>query len=162
MKRLLNQETFCCLPVFAPKKRLANWVFFFLFLGFSSFSFASPAAFSRSLTGKVTNADGSPLSGVTVTLKGTAVAVSTDNAGEFTIEVPDDQVHAVLVFSSVGYVSQEISADGKSVIPVKMETDIRNLNDALCPTLNYAGIGMLDSADRAETAGEHGRGRGVG
>ena len=91
MKRLLNQKTFCCLPVFASKKRLANWVFFFLFLGFSSFSFASPAAFSRSLTGKVTNADGSPLSGVTVTLKGTAVAVSTDNAGEFTIEVPDEK-----------------------------------------------------------------------
>lgn len=72
----------------------------------------APAAGDRVVSagpikGLVTAADGKPLQGVTVTIKGSRKATSTDAAGFFTIDAtPGD----ILVFSSVGYNSQQIKA----------------------------------------------------
>ncbi|HEY4155228.1 MAG TPA: TonB-dependent receptor plug domain-containing protein, partial [Puia sp.] len=106
-------------------------LFFFLFLGFSTSGLAVRSSLSRAVIGTVTNAEGSPLPGVTVTLKGSTMAVSTDNTGAFSLDIPEDQANAVLVFSSVGYVTREIAATGNTPLKVAMETDIRNLNDVV-------------------------------
>src|SRR6476620_5607809 len=59
----------------------------------------------KTVTGKVTDATGQPLPGVSVTIKGTQFGATTNSNGEFSIVVPDD--NATLVFSYVGYDSQE-------------------------------------------------------
>ncbi|MFN7372767.1 MAG: carboxypeptidase-like regulatory domain-containing protein, partial [Cyclobacteriaceae bacterium] len=61
----------------------------------------------RTITGKVTaSEDGSPLPGVNVLVKGTTGGTVTDANGSYTVSVPSEG--ATLVFSFIGYVSQEV------------------------------------------------------
>ena len=71
--------------------------------GISSAEMISPEI---RITGKVKGAAGEPLAGVSVSVKGSRAGTTTDANGNFSITVPDD---AVLVFSSVGYESAEVS-----------------------------------------------------
>ncbi len=77
----------------------------------------SVAAFSQNaVTGKVTDSkDGTPVAGVTVTVKGTKTATQTVADGSFKISAP---ATASLVFTSVGFSLQEVNITGKSVIEV--------------------------------------------
>lgn len=84
---------------------------------------------NKTITGKVTDEDGLPLPGVTVTLKGTTTIVGTDANGMFRIDVPDGQ--AVLVFSFIGYGSKEITVSDKSVINVTLRADSKSLNEVV-------------------------------
>jgi TonB-linked SusC/RagA family outer membrane protein len=61
---------------------------------------------NRTVTGRVTNAEGRPVPFATVTIKGTSTAVSADENGNFTIQAPPN---AVLVFSSTGYQPGEVN-----------------------------------------------------
>ena len=74
------------------------------------------------VTGKVTNAVGGGLAGVSVSVKGTRTGTITDGNGNFAITVPDD---AVLVFSYVGYESKEVAVAGQSVINVQLAESIK-------------------------------------
>jgi TonB-dependent starch-binding outer membrane protein SusC len=85
----------------------------------------------KDVSGKVLNPDGAPLSGATVTLKGTTIASVTKNDGSFSINVPDNISSPVLVFSSVGYLDQQIEIDGRPTITVRLEVDTRRLNDVV-------------------------------
>lgn len=70
------------------------------------------------VTGKVTDGkDGNALVGITVAQKGSQNATQTNADGTFKIKVSNG---AVLVFSSVGYASQEIKTDGKTIINVSL------------------------------------------
>lgn len=68
---------------------------------------------TRTVTGKVTNADGVPVAFATVNVKGTQTYVSADANGNFSIQAP---VNAVLVFSSAGYESVETNIGNLTVI----------------------------------------------
>ena len=57
----------------------------------------------RSISGKVSDSNGQPLSGATVLVKGSKTSVMTGNDGSFSI-LADDK--AVLVISSIGYLSR--------------------------------------------------------
>ena len=57
------------------------------------------------ITGKVTSADGEPLPGVTVLVKGTTVGATTAPDGTYSLSVPEQP--STLVFSFIGYTSQE-------------------------------------------------------
>src|SRR6185503_4399692 len=71
----------------------------------SIFSFAQ----SKTITGKVVHQQtNEPMQGVTVTVKGTDRSVVTGADGSFSISVPNN---AVLIFSYVGFATQEIAAD---------------------------------------------------
>lgn len=69
------------------------------------------------VTGRVTSASGEPLAGVSVQVKGSRAGTVTDAAGNFALTVPDN---AVLVFSSVGYESQEVPVQGKTSLSVQL------------------------------------------
>lgn len=69
------------------------------------------------VTGKVTGENGLPLAGVTVMVKGTSKGTTTNNNGDYSINVNDDDV---LVFSYVGYESQEMAVAGKTQINVSL------------------------------------------
>lgn len=68
--------------------------------------------------GKVTDANGLPLPGINVLIKGTAIGVQTDYNGEFSIEVADNQT--VLVISYMGMQEQEVTI-GKGPIVVALK-----------------------------------------
>jgi len=70
------------------------------------------------ITGKVTSSTGEALAGVSIQVKGSRVGTVTDANGNFSISVPDD---AVLVISSVGYETQEISVKGKTTLNVNLK-----------------------------------------
>lgn len=69
------------------------------------------------ITGKITGENGEPLSGVSVTVKGTSRGTTTDNTGSFTLTVPEN---GTLVVSSIGYQSQEVGVNSQSVVNVKL------------------------------------------
>lgn len=81
------------------------------------------------ITGRVIDDTGVPVPGVTVAVKGTTNAVSTDNDGKYTINVPNDT--DILVFSFVGFASQEIAVAGKSSINVTLVSDSKVLSDVV-------------------------------
>nr|WP_294789798.1 TonB-dependent receptor [uncultured Mucilaginibacter sp.] len=72
------------------------------------------------VTGKVADETNQTLVGVTVTIKGTTVATSTDAAGKFTINVPADQ-NATLVFNYIGYETQEVALAGRREVNVQLK-----------------------------------------
>ncbi|HYG20304.1 MAG TPA: SusC/RagA family TonB-linked outer membrane protein, partial [Ohtaekwangia sp.] len=82
------------------------------------------------ITGTVTAVeDGSTMPGVNVTIKGTTLGTSTDADGRYTIEVPNEE--AVLVYSFIGFLPQEIVVGTKTVIDVALVSDIQQLGEVV-------------------------------
>lgn len=70
------------------------------------------------VTGIVTSAaDGEPLIGVNITVKGTTTGAISDFEGKYYLDVPAD---ATLVFSYVGFANQEVEVNGRSVVDVQL------------------------------------------
>jgi TonB-linked SusC/RagA family outer membrane protein len=85
---------------------------------------------SITVTGKVTGenageSDGLP--GVNVIVKGTSQGTVTDVEGNYSLDVPDE--NAVLVFSYVGYIQEEVAVGTQSVINLSMVPDITSLEE---------------------------------
>ncbi|MGC4023523.1 MAG: TonB-dependent receptor [Cyclobacteriaceae bacterium] len=100
----------------------------------------SGIAQQRAVSGKVTTTDdGSTLPGVNVLEKGTTNGTVTDANGEFKISVGDN---AVLVFSFVGYKSQEVAIGSQSVVNVVLESDITSLSEVV-----VVGYGTQEKKD---------------
>jgi TonB-linked SusC/RagA family outer membrane protein len=84
----------------------------------------------RSVSGKVLSGDdNTALPGVSVAVKGTTRGTTTDANGEYRINIPTTQ--AVLVFSAVGFVNQEVTVGNKSAINITLTTDTRALNEVV-------------------------------
>jgi len=91
---------------------------------------ASTAWAQKTVTGKVTDAgDNSEIIGATVMVKGTTTATVTDVDGNYRISVPEN--NAVLVFTYVGKVTQEVTVGNQSVINVKLADDPRILEEVV-------------------------------
>jgi hypothetical protein len=69
------------------------------------------------------------LPGVTIVVKGTTIGTVTDAAGKYSLVVPNST--DILVFSSVGFKSEEIPVDGRSVIDLSMAEDLQNLDEVV-------------------------------
>lgn len=84
----------------------------------------------RIITGQVLSAeDNTPQPGANVAVKGTTRGTTTDASGNYRIGVPDGR--AVLVFSSVGAVGQEVTVGNRSVINIILATDLKTLNEVV-------------------------------
>lgn len=82
------------------------------------------------VTGAVTSSDdGSALPGVNVVIKGTTQGTTTDADGKYSIEVPDG--NATLVFSFIGYTTQEQTVSARSVIDIALVADLQELNEVV-------------------------------
>jgi len=93
------------------------------------------------VTGKVTSAsDPLGIPGVNILVKGTTNGTVSDIDGVYAIDVPNDQ--AILVFSSIGYVSQEVPVNGRSVIDLVLSEDVQNLDEVV-----VIGYGMVKKGD---------------
>jgi TonB-dependent SusC/RagA subfamily outer membrane receptor len=83
----------------------------------------------RKVTGKVSDAEnGSGMPGVTVLVKGTAQGSNTDGNGNFTVSVPSN---ATLVFSFVGYTTQEVAIGNRTSVNVSLAADTRALQEVV-------------------------------
>ena len=80
------------------------------------------------VTGKVTDAKGESLIGVTVAIKGTKIGTTTDANGMFSIEASSD---ATLVFAYVGYVAQNIPLNGRTTVNIKLKDDQQALDEVV-------------------------------
>ena len=84
----------------------------------------------RTVTGTVLSGDdNTPLPGVSVSVKGTQRGTTTDADGKYSIALTGTQ--PVLVFSAVGFVSQEINVGNKSAVNMTLITDTRALNEVI-------------------------------
>lgn len=83
----------------------------------------------RQIQGTVVSTDGVSLPGVNVVIKGTTRGVITNSNGRFSIEV-DDQ-NQILVFSFIGYISQEVIVGSQSDISVTMVEDQKRIDEVV-------------------------------
>lgn len=84
----------------------------------------------RAVSGTVLDADNTPLIGVNIIVKGTQRGAVTDFDGNFSLNIPDPNT-AVLVFSSLGFVTQEIPVGNKSVFNITMAPDLQSLDEVV-------------------------------
>ena len=88
------------------------------------------------VSGKVTEFDRGALPGVNVLIKGTTVGTVTDVEGNYSISVPNNT--DTLVFSSIGYVTEEIVVGNREVINVTLVLDIRSLSEVVVTAFGLA------------------------
>ncbi|WP_338874873.1 TonB-dependent receptor [Spirosoma sp. SC4-14] len=87
------------------------------------------------ITGRVISVqDGLPIPGVNIQIKGTTTGVSTDANGNYSLTVPGSS--AVLVLTSIGLVSQEITVGNRTVINVQMQEAINELTQVVVTGYN--------------------------
>jgi TonB-linked SusC/RagA family outer membrane protein len=86
------------------------------------------------VTGKVTaGEDAAPLPGVNILVKGSTQGTISDSDGKFSITVPSPD--GVLLFSFVGYLTQEVSLAGRSNVDIVLASDARQLNEVVVTAL---------------------------
>lgn len=108
------------------------------------------AAFYQATTVKgkvISGTDSLPLPGVTVLVKGTTNAVTTDIDGNYTIAV--DNPSAVLVFSFIGFSNQEVAVNGQSTIGITLTEDVETLEEVV-----VVGYGTKKKATLTGSVGE--------
>ena len=107
-------------------RRCHKWYATILFLFLSvSYGFSQEVEVSGTVT-DVQN--GTPIPGVSVFAKDTSIGTSTDFDGNYTLSVPED---AVLVFSYIGFNTQEIPVGDSSVINVRLEESLEQLSEVV-------------------------------
>lgn len=81
-----------------------------------------------SVSGTISDENGDPLPGATITVLGTSQGTVSDLDGKFSITVPDG---ATLVFSYIGYKTQSIAVGTQSTIDVQLLQDESSLSEVL-------------------------------
>jgi len=102
----------------------------------------SGTVFGQEITvaGTVTDAmDGSTLPGVNVLVKGTTRGTTTNADGEYSIRVSPD---AILVFSFIGYVEQEIPVNNRTTINVDLQVDVMQIAEVV--SIGYGTVNRDD------------------
>ena len=91
---------------------------------------AAARAQDRRVTGRVTNsADNQPVPGATVQVKGVATGTTTDASGNYTIALRPGA--NTLVFSSVGYKTQEVAVGNQNAVNVSLTEDAAALTEVV-------------------------------
>jgi TonB-linked SusC/RagA family outer membrane protein len=85
----------------------------------------------KNATGKVVDEKGGPLPGVSVVLKGTQTGTTTDGEGFFSLDIPDNATAETLVFSFVGYQSQEVAIGDQRVLEINMVPEDKTLSEVV-------------------------------
>src|SRR5215831_5141213 len=87
------------------------------------------AAQSRTVTGKITDTKGNPLTGVTVSVKGAQQGTSTDAEGNFSLHVTKGA--KILTISAVGFASKEVTLGTETQFSIQMSVQGSNLDEVV-------------------------------
>src|SRR6186997_256288 len=105
----------------------------------------------KTIRGKVIDANGSPLSGVTVTVRGTNTATQTSPDGSFTLSAPQG---STLVFTSVGYLLQEVPIGSNDNLTITLQSQNKELTEvvvtALGQTRSKERLGYASSSFKSD------------
>jgi TonB-dependent starch-binding outer membrane protein SusC len=124
--------------------------FFKMLLVLLAFIPGIASAQEYTITGKVTDAgNGETLPGVYVTIKGVQGGTITDMNGHYSIKVPD--ANATLVFSFLGYGTQEIAVAGNKVIEVALEISLKELQEVV--VIGYGTVKKSDATGSVAVVG---------
>ena len=104
---------------------LKRFWLFFTFLASANFVFAQNQTVSGTI---ISPEDNAPIPGVNILVKGTTNGTVTDANGVYTISTPEG---ATLVFSSIGYTSQEVLVGDRSVIDITLAIDTKYLSEVV-------------------------------
>lgn len=106
-----------------------------------AFGFKSQAQ-ERSVSGRVIE-QGEGLPAVNIIIRGTTTGTTTDLDGNYKITVPSSE--SVLVFSSIGFITQEIAVGAQSVINIDLVSDVTTLSEVVVTAVgieqNKANLG---------------------
>jgi TonB-linked SusC/RagA family outer membrane protein len=83
----------------------------------------------RTISGKVTDEKGEALPGVSVLVKGTSRGSATDASGTYKLTIPDGP--QTLVFSFVGFATQEASVGNQTTLNIQLKTDVKSINEVV-------------------------------
>ena len=87
----------------------------------------------KSISGKVTDENGMGLPGVSIVSKGSTTGTLSDSEGNYSITIADNAT--TLIFSYVGYLTQEISVGASTSINLSLKPDVRNLSEVVVTAL---------------------------
>jgi len=128
MKHLVLQKKL----ISPPENRQVQWLklvvasALLLLLGIASLQ---TQAQGRQVSGQITEANGGPLPGVTVQIKGTTSGTTSDAEGRYTIGVPEN--NAVLVFSFIGFTAREVPVGSQTTLNVNLSPDAKALEEVV-------------------------------
>lgn len=80
------------------------------------------------ISGTVHDKNAQPIAGVNIIIKGTTNGTSSDANGNFVLDIEDNDV---LIFSFIGFISQEVRINGQTKIDVVMNEETKNLNEVV-------------------------------
>jgi TonB-linked SusC/RagA family outer membrane protein len=98
------------------------------------------------VTGRVTDEKGIGMPGVNVLVKGTSNGTATDNNGDYTLSAPDE--NGTLLFSFIGYVTQEVPINNRSTINIALALDLSALQEVV-----VVGYGTQEKKDVTGSVG---------
>lgn len=120
MKKLMCLSYYSIKEKFVPASAKAINIFFVLQI------FCVSAFSQRQINGVVKDVKGEVISGVSVNLKGTTIGTISNLEGVYSINIPSK---GILVFTNVGYITQEINIAGKTNINVVLESVVTSLDE---------------------------------
>ena len=103
---------------------------------------------NNTINGRVVDTNGEPIPGVAVSIKGKSVGTITNSNGNFSIEVTDD--NAILRFTFLGYLSQEVNIGNRAFINVALREDVLQLEEVV--VVGYGSTKRVNLAGAISTA----------
>jgi len=107
---------------------------------------SAPSSVDRTVTGVVVDENGEGLPGVSIQAKGSTAGTSTDLDGKFRIVVSDDV--NTLIFSYIGYMTQESALANSSELKITLAPDIKSLSEVV-----VVGYGTVKKKDLTGSVG---------
>ncbi|MCE4563984.1 TonB-dependent receptor [Maribellus sp. CM-23] len=111
------------------------------------FGFSAQAQNPKNITGVVKDVAGIPLPGVNIVVKGTLQGVITDLDGQYQISVPGND--AVLVFSYIGYLAQEVAVGNQDEINISLKEDLQQIDEVV--VIGYGTVAKKDVTTAVST-----------
>lgn len=130
MKKVKDWDA--CIPKFRKTVRVVNMATLMSLLAVGGVSasihtdIVSAVQQDKTITGVVKDANGEPIIGANIMVKGTTNGTITDMDGNFTLQCPSN---AILVISYIGFTEQEISVNGKNEIVISLKEDSQELDE---------------------------------
>ena len=131
------------------KQQYQNLTLILFFVLSSTMAFAQ-----RTISGTVSDSNGQGMPGVNVIVKGTSAGTTSDANGAYTLSVPD-QGSTILVFSFIGYATQEVDAGTRTSVNVTMAEDIRELSEVVVTALGIERSTKALSSSITNVSGEN-------
>ncbi len=112
-----------------------------------------PAFSQKTIAGRVTDTGGNAMPGVNVVVKGTSVGTTTDATGNYTLSASNEA--NTLVFSFIGFVTQEVEIGNRTTVNVSMSEDLQELSEVVVTALGIERSTKALQSSVTQVSGEN-------